>query len=40
MFHVPGVGFGGLLGGPDLVAKMSEIFVEPVLIYDDDILIG
>ena len=39
MFYVPGVGFGGLFGGPDIGAKMSEIFVEPVLISDDEILI-
>ncbi len=40
MFYVPGVGFGGLFGGPDIGAKMSEIFVEPVLIGDDEILIS
>ncbi len=40
MFHVPGVGFGGMFGGPDIGSKMDEIFVEPVLIGDDEILIG
>ena len=40
MFYVSGVGFGGMVGGPDIGSKMSEIFVEPVLIGDDEILIG
>ncbi len=39
MFYVPDIGFGGLFGGPNIGAKMSEIFVEPVLI-DDETLIG
>ena len=40
MFYVPDVGLGGLFGGPDIGAKMGEIFVEPVLIGDGEILIS
>jgi len=40
MFYVAGVGFGGLFGGSDIGSKMSEIFVEPERINDDEILIG
>jgi len=39
MFYVPGVGFGGMFGGPDINSKMSEIFVEPERIDDEDLLI-
>ena len=40
MFYVAGVGFGGMFGGPDIGSKMCEIFVEPVLINDEDQLIS
>jgi hypothetical protein len=40
MFYVPGTGFGGIFGGPDIGSKMSEIFVEPELVNDDEILIA
>ena len=40
MFYVPGVGFGGMFGGPDIGSKMGEIFVKPVLIGEDEILIS
>jgi len=39
MFYVPGVGFGGMFGGPDIDSKMSEIFVEPERIDNEDLLI-
>ncbi len=40
MFYVSGVGFGGMFGGPDIGAKMGEIFVESERINDEDQLIG
>lgn len=40
MFYVPGVGFGGLFGGPDIESRMPEIFVNPKHINDEDLLIG
>lgn len=40
MFYVPGVGFGGMFGGPDIGSKMSEIFVEPERIGAEDLFIG
>jgi hypothetical protein len=40
MFYVPGVGFGGMFGGPDLGSKMSEIFVNPERVDDKEILIA
>jgi hypothetical protein len=40
MFYVPGVGFGGMFGGPDIGSKMPEIFVNPERINDEDLLIG
>ena len=40
MFYVPGIGFGGMFGGPDIGSKMSEIFVNPELINDEDLLIA
>lgn len=38
MFYVPGVGFGGMFGGPDLGSKMAEVFVEPELVNKDELL--
>jgi hypothetical protein len=38
MFYVSGVGFGGIFGGPNIGEKMPEIFVDPVLIGEDEIL--
>lgn len=40
MFYVPGVGFGGMFGGPDIGSKIGEIFVEPERINDEDLLIS
>lgn len=40
MFYVSGVGFGGMFGGPDIGSKMSEIFVDPERINDEDLLMG
>lgn len=40
MFYVPGVGFGGMFGGPDIGSKIGEIFVEPERINDEDLLIA
>jgi len=40
MFYVPGVGFGGMFGGPDIGSKMPEIFVNPERVNDEDILMG
>jgi len=40
MFYVPGVGFGGMFGGPELGAKMSEIFVDPELVVEPELLIS
>jgi hypothetical protein len=40
MFYVPGVGFGGMFGGPDIATKMPEIFVNPELVNEEDMLIG
>ena len=39
MFYVPGVGFGGMFGGPDIGSKISEIFVEPELVVEPKLLI-
>ena len=36
MFHVPGVGFGGMFGGPDLGSKMPEIFTDPERVAEED----
>jgi hypothetical protein len=40
MLYIPGVGFGGLFGGPELGEKMSEIFVNPELVDIGETLIG
>jgi hypothetical protein len=40
MFYVPGIGFGGIFGGPNIGEKMPEIFVNPVLIREEDQLIA
>lgn len=36
MFYIPGVGFGGIFGGRNIVDKMSEIFVDPELVLPDE----
>ena len=40
MFYVPGVGLGGMFGGPNMGERMDEIFVEPERIGDDEMLIA
>jgi hypothetical protein len=40
MFYVPGVGLGGMFGGPDMGERMDEIFVEPQYIKDGEMLIA
>lgn len=40
MFYVPGIGFGGLFGTSDIGSKISEIFVEPELVSEPELLIA
>jgi hypothetical protein len=39
MFYVPGVGLGGMFGGPSIESKLPEIFVDPELVTGDEMLI-
>lgn len=40
MFYVPGIGFGGMFGGPDIEANISEIFLDPEYVSDGEMLIS
>lgn len=39
MFYVPGVGFGGMFGGPDIEDRIDEVFVDPVKVEDGESLL-
>jgi len=40
MFYHPGVGFGGMFGTSDIGSKMAEVFVEPELVDEGELLFG
>lgn len=40
MFYVPGVGIGGIFGGPELPLNMDNIFVEAKLVNPNENLVG
>lgn len=40
MFYVPGIGFGGMFGGPDIESNISEIFLDPEYVSDGEMLIS
>jgi len=39
MFYVPGVGIGGMFGGPNIESKLPEIFVDPECVNNEAKLI-